>query len=96
MSDRERGEQIRKRLDTLPMSDRAFCVVSGVNRKTLQRVIDGVENVRPSSVRQIETWLSQLEAEGEPADEPRIDINITVSIREADLLRLLGRTDSAT
>jgi transcriptional regulator with XRE-family HTH domain len=59
----KRGQAIRERLAALRMSDRAFAAATEVDRKTISRAVEGVENVRASTYREIESWLDRLETE---------------------------------
>jgi transcriptional regulator with XRE-family HTH domain len=96
----QRGQAIYDRLEAIRMSHRAFCDRSGVARRTLARAIEGNESVRPNSFGLIEDWLDKFEAEyaervrggdDERDDEPRIEV--TLSIRESDLRRVLDILD---
>jgi hypothetical protein len=57
----ERGDAINARLEALGIGDREFQRATGIDRKTLDRAIKGVDTVRPSTYDAIETALTRLE-----------------------------------
>jgi len=62
VTDSERAQKIRERLDALGISDREFEATTGVDRKALRRAASG-EPVRRSTYVAIETWLDRIEHE---------------------------------
>lgn len=58
----------------IDISARRFSEIAHVNRRTMQRALDGEESVKESTYDQIEMWLERLEAEaalhGGIPDEP--------------------------
>lgn len=78
VGDTERGDEIKRRLEALGISDREFHETTGIDRKTLRRAIEGQDRVRPSTFVAIESALMQLEqrvtgpkarAVGDPRDD---------------------------
>lgn len=66
--------------------------LAGVDRNTLT-AIEGGSGFRDTTMRKIEAVLERAEQEHlspEPEDDDRLDITITVSIKGADLRRILG------
>jgi len=72
VTDDDRGAQIQQRLDELGISDREFHEVTGIDRKTLRRAVDGQERVRPSTYAAIESALDKIEQRvaGAPQQRP--------------------------
>lgn len=71
----ERGRQIGRRFDALDISDREWHKRTNIDRKTLQRAIEGRPTVRTSTYDAIESNLDKLEAKlrGRPTVTPDKD-----------------------
>ena len=61
VGDKQRGDEIQRRLDALKISDREFKEASGIDRKTLRRAVAGEERVRASTYAAIESALDKIE-----------------------------------
>jgi hypothetical protein len=62
----ERGRAIQARLDALGIKDREFHRRTGIDRKTLNRAIDALPTVRPSTYDAIESALDRIESDMKP------------------------------
>lgn len=60
-TDETRQQAILQRLDGMTISRRQLAAAAGIDRKTLERVIQGDPNVRASTYAAIESWLAELE-----------------------------------
>lgn len=77
-----RGGAIKRRVEALGIGDREWHEATGIDRKTLNRAIENVSTVRPSTYTAIEAELDKLEAlkAGRPAarvirsDDPGVDM----------------------
>lgn len=58
----DRGAAIRRRIDTLGISDREWHTQTGIDRKTLHRAIRNEPGTRASTYTAIEAELEKLEA----------------------------------
>lgn len=63
VTDDQRGAEIQSRFKNLGISDRDWYRRTGIDRKTLNRAMEGLASVRPNTYRQIEDWLTKLETE---------------------------------
>lgn len=91
----EVGQRVRERRTRLAITRKAFAVEAGIVRDTLSAVEEG-RGYNATTLAKINKALDRLEEEAglEDIDDRFIEIHVsafTVSIREADLQRLLRR-----